>query len=386
VALIYGVHESSIFLVWPWIPVMIASILNSTAYCVMWWAGDVRDYWLVLTILEIFGVFINVYLTLVICVFYSRMNRVLEHYEGKRNGTKNYNRFSPNVTSQEIDVSNAIDEGEIGYRNQWDDPDRWYPDPKYPPPPPDPYFDSQPPYPPYGTPLKRPLDDPPFDPPPDNTQLSHAQSVPSLFDDSFRDVPRGHHHRRSHRHKSCHCHHRSRRHSHGHRRSRSRCKNKNCDCSDSSSIGPSESTDSRCHHRHRHRRDYSDDESDTTCNKHHRHRSERRGPRQVKRDDREQKELKHISTQADPLEPIIGSPAQGFTIPQNIVIPPVDAGLDADGNVQPRKYQINSEITISYDPKQQQLGISPRPETRNSGYRSSALPRTNAPVSITSNV
>uniref|UniRef100_A0A914Z082 Uncharacterized protein n=1 Tax=Panagrolaimus superbus TaxID=310955 RepID=A0A914Z082_9BILA len=136
---------------------MISSILTSTAYCVMWWAGDVRDYWLVLTILEIFGVFINVYLTLVVCVFYSRMNRVLEHYEGKRKTTKNYNRFSPNVTSQEIDVNEALDEGEIGYRNQWDDPDRWYPDPKYPPPPPDPYFDAQPPYPPYGTPLKRPL-------------------------------------------------------------------------------------------------------------------------------------------------------------------------------------------------------------------------------------
>ena len=103
-------------------------------------------------------------------------------------------------------------------------------------------------------------------------------------------------------------------------------------------VGPSESTESRHHHR-RHRRDYSDDESD--CCK-HRHRSDRRGPRQVKRDDRELKELKHSGTQPDPdiVEPF-GSPAQGFTIPQNIVIPPVDAGVDADGNIQPRKYQVN---------------------------------------------
>ena len=229
---------------------MIASILTSTAYCVMWWAGDVRDYWLVLTILEIFGVFINVYLTLVICVFYSRMNRVLEHYEGKRT-TKDYNRFSPNVTSQEIDINEALDEGEVqGYRNQWDDPDRWYPDPRYPPPPPDPYFDAKPPYPGYGTPVKRPLGEfivrtemqilqpsneiaLDFEPIPSATaQLSHAQSVPSLFDDSFRDVPRGHSHRKSRRRKSHHCS-RRRHHSHGHRRSRSRCKG--CDCSDAGS-------------------------------------------------------------------------------------------------------------------------------------------------------
>lgn len=26
----------------------------------MWWAGDVRDYWLALTIIEIIGVFVNV--------------------------------------------------------------------------------------------------------------------------------------------------------------------------------------------------------------------------------------------------------------------------------------------------------------------------------------
>jgi len=99
----------------------------------------------------------------------------------------------------------------------------------------------------------------------------------------------------------------------------------------------------------------------------------------VKREDRE-REFRHSSTQAEPLEDpaqtITANPAQGITIPQHIVIPPTE---DNDGN--PRKYHINSEITISYDPRQQGTG-SPRPETRASGITG----RTQQPVSITSNV
>jgi hypothetical protein len=54
-------------------------------------------------------------------------------------------------------------------------------------------------------------------------------------------------------------------------------------------------------------------------------------------------------------------PSAGISIPQHIVIPPE---TDAD-NSQPRKYQINSEITISYDPRTQAIsGTSPiRPES-----------------------
>lgn len=44
----------------PWFICMLSAILTSLAYCIMWWAGDVRDYWLALTILEIIGVIINV--------------------------------------------------------------------------------------------------------------------------------------------------------------------------------------------------------------------------------------------------------------------------------------------------------------------------------------
>lgn len=192
-------------------------------------------------------------------------------------------------------------------------------------------------------------------PPPPEPQLPHAQSVPSFFDDSFRDVPRGHHHRRSHRHK-CNCKKSRRRHSHHHHRSRSRCRGKNCDCSDAGSsefsVGLSESTDSRCHHHKRSK--YSDDESDESSHHcKHRSRSERRGPRQVKREDRE-REFRHSSTQAEPIEDqaqtFTGNPAQGITIPQHIVIPPTE---DNDGN--PRKYHVS--YTFKY-PCHFQLGFS----------------------------
>uniref|UniRef100_A0A1I8BYD0 MARVEL domain-containing protein n=1 Tax=Meloidogyne hapla TaxID=6305 RepID=A0A1I8BYD0_MELHA len=61
IMMIYGVHTWSRFLLVPWMVTMCASILTSIAYCIMWWAGDVRDYWLMLTIIEMFGVFLNVY-------------------------------------------------------------------------------------------------------------------------------------------------------------------------------------------------------------------------------------------------------------------------------------------------------------------------------------
>lgn len=54
------------------------------------------------------------------------------------------------------------------------------------------------------------------------------------------------------------------------------------------------------------------------------------------------------------------NPNSGFSIPQHIVIPPE---TNADPT-QPRKYQINSEITIAYDPNQ---GTLPRPSSRYPG-------------------
>ncbi|CAI5445694.1 unnamed protein product [Caenorhabditis angaria] len=82
-AMIYGIHTWSKYLVWPWFPVMISSILASLAYCIMWWAGDVRDYWLAITIIEIIVVFINIYCVVVVMMYYRRINATTDEYEGK---------------------------------------------------------------------------------------------------------------------------------------------------------------------------------------------------------------------------------------------------------------------------------------------------------------
>ncbi|KHJ97022.1 hypothetical protein OESDEN_03004 [Oesophagostomum dentatum] len=49
----------------------------------MWWAGDVRDYWMALTILEIIAVFINVYCVVVVYMFMKRLTATTDEYEGK---------------------------------------------------------------------------------------------------------------------------------------------------------------------------------------------------------------------------------------------------------------------------------------------------------------
>ncbi|XGW15592.1 hypothetical protein V3C99_001224 [Haemonchus contortus] len=84
VALIYGVHTWSRHLIWPWFICIVSSILTSLAYCIMWWAGDVRDYWMALTILEIIGVFINVYCVVVVYMFMQRLAAMTDEYEGKK--------------------------------------------------------------------------------------------------------------------------------------------------------------------------------------------------------------------------------------------------------------------------------------------------------------
>uniref|UniRef100_A0A914KT98 Uncharacterized protein n=1 Tax=Meloidogyne incognita TaxID=6306 RepID=A0A914KT98_MELIC len=89
IMMIYGVHTWSRFLLVPWMVTMCASILTSLAYCIMWWAGDVRDYWLMLTIIEMFGVFLNIYCFVVVVAFHQRMQAELEYYARRRK----YNRF-----------------------------------------------------------------------------------------------------------------------------------------------------------------------------------------------------------------------------------------------------------------------------------------------------
>jgi hypothetical protein len=375
---------------------MSSSILTSLAYCIMWWSGDVRDYWLVLTILQIFAVFLNCYCFVVIAVFYKRMQTELKYYEGKR--AMEYDRFSQRGTPQtEID--------------EWDDDRRW--------PPPRPAYPNvtdynlppygpkpQPPYYPEKLPLDRlgddPLDNPPTLDPRPHSALPHAQSVPTVFDD-FRDVPRQHQ-RRSHRHRSncrhCDRHHHHRSHSRSHRRKKRREDADMC-----SECSGTESTSSHHHnHRHRSRRHlYSDNESDLTSDADHRHkrREQKRGPRQVKRDDRD-RDQKSAAIQANPDEiassgelppsPVNPFGAQGITIPQHIVIPPTSLS-DSDGNVQPRKYQINSEITISYDPRQQGGVVGDSSSLNVSGAYPSSPPLSDRhsttqrnPMSVMSNV
>ncbi|VDN88312.1 unnamed protein product, partial [Brugia pahangi] len=48
-------------------------------------------------------------------------------------------------------------------------------------------------------------------------------------------------------------------------------------------------------------------------------------------------------------------PQKGLALPQQIIIPPSNGNIGADGRPQPQTYQINSEIRISYD----QNGRSP---------------------------
>uniref|UniRef100_A0A0K0DW61 MARVEL domain-containing protein n=1 Tax=Strongyloides stercoralis TaxID=6248 RepID=A0A0K0DW61_STRER len=74
-ALIYGIHNTSRFLIWPWFPCMISSILTSTAYCIMWWVGDVRDYWLAITICLIILQFINAYCFVVVIIYYGNIEK-----------------------------------------------------------------------------------------------------------------------------------------------------------------------------------------------------------------------------------------------------------------------------------------------------------------------
>uniref|UniRef100_A0A914C092 Uncharacterized protein n=1 Tax=Acrobeloides nanus TaxID=290746 RepID=A0A914C092_9BILA len=394
--LIYGVHTWSRFLVWPWFPCMASSILTSLAYCIMWWTGDVRDYWLVLTIVEIFGVLVNVYCFFVIAVFYKRMQQELKYYEEKRSRRK-YDRFSQADTSGAY--TDQDDSRELAYR-EWDD--RYQPQDKYPPPP-DPYI-QRPPY--YGTPTRysqeqrfeevEQAESEPIVPMTDTQRpIQQAQSVPSLFED-FRDVPRGS--VRRHRHRSyCKCcdrhhHHHSHHHHHKRRRSRSRCRKDSSDAC-SSDYSATDSTSSRHRHR-RHSRHYSDNESDLSNftengKKRRKHREERKGPRQVKRDDRD-REFRSAETQVASEIPEMTQPSGypgAFTIPQHIVIPPVSP--DEPDNDKPRKYKINSEITISYDPRRggtSQVGYAPSPRPDSRPLSRGPLSTQNHPISITSNV
>ncbi|PIC42679.1 hypothetical protein B9Z55_009679 [Caenorhabditis nigoni] len=108
-AMIYGIHTWSKYLIWPWFPTMISSILATLAYCIMWWCGDVRDYWLAITIIEIIVVFINIYCVVVVMVYYRRINATTDEYEGKDRRGVRYN-INRNGNSRR-DLLQSYDDG-----------------------------------------------------------------------------------------------------------------------------------------------------------------------------------------------------------------------------------------------------------------------------------
>ncbi|KAI6181986.1 hypothetical protein M3Y99_01965600 [Aphelenchoides fujianensis] len=337
VALIYAVQTWSRFLVWPWVVTMLCSILTSLAYCITWWSGDVRDYWLVLTILEFFGVVINCYCFVVVWVFYQNMADELRYYEGRKN---KYDRFSqrenPPTIEEEIDDddtrihSNRPSTGRLTIAPRCR-PER---------------FDT--------LPIDEQLGDP-FDEV-DGGRLQPAHSMPTLFDD-FHDVPRQHHRESTRR--------------------RRRRKQESCSSTCSTDLTTEDTVSTQPHGRRRHRSHHD----------HHRRRSHSRGHVRERLSDEESQPTVDLS----------------FEKPRGRrheeVIPP-ENDTDPTTSGQPRKYQINSEIVISYDPRQQ--GGASRPESRQhigqldlGGVASSRPPSDRAghsgrppfpPVSITSNV
>uniref|UniRef100_A0A1I7SWD8 Conserved plasma membrane protein n=2 Tax=Bursaphelenchus xylophilus TaxID=6326 RepID=A0A1I7SWD8_BURXY len=341
--LIYGVHTWSRYLVVPWLITTLCAILTSLAYCITWWAGDVRDYWLALTIIVFFTILVNCYCFTVVWVFYKRMDEELKYYEGKK--MNKYNKFTSN---QGYPYDPDENDFAGGYPEPQTDP-RWPNDEgfNYRRDFPDERFDNIP-----GDPLQEGfVDDRPKSVPPFH---------PTVYDD-FADVPRQAS-RHSHRKHSCHCN----RHHKKHRRRHRSLHHKDDLCSSSCSTeytGTEETVSThpagrRHHSRHdRHRRSHS------RC--HHRTVSP--------------KSSKSAVVQVDPDELSRGdsnvgtllSGGGGFTIPQHIVIPPE---TNADPS-QPRKYQINSEITISYDPKQLPEQADGMPYARSPN-----------PISFTSNV
>lgn len=64
-ALVYGIKSKSENLVFQWFPSMIFSMLASLIYCILWWCGDVRDYWTAITVVLTIGFLMNGYCVVV---------------------------------------------------------------------------------------------------------------------------------------------------------------------------------------------------------------------------------------------------------------------------------------------------------------------------------
>jgi len=70
VMLIYGTRSWNRSMIWPWLFNMAVMVLICLAYCITWWIGYIRGYWVVLSLIEILCVFVNLYCLVVVYAFY----------------------------------------------------------------------------------------------------------------------------------------------------------------------------------------------------------------------------------------------------------------------------------------------------------------------------
>ncbi|KAK6025621.1 hypothetical protein OSTOST_08474 [Ostertagia ostertagi] len=363
-------HEWSRHLIWPWFICIVSSILTSLAYCIMWWAGDVRDYWMALTILEIIGVFINVYCVVVVYMFMQRLAATTDEYEGKKPQVR-YKVNRNGYTRKPLDDYRTMYQNYPPYSPSGM-PQTPLPMPSspYPPVPPYPvddhevsafqsvfapakfhnsrlqYFIStlQPNFTLFGAHLS---DDQeavmPTTPP--NPSLQNQPMVIKGDDGVEHDAPSPSSPRQPTagiEPKKSHSDHHNR-----DRDDRRRRKERNGD-----------DHRKRRHERDEYERNGRDDIVERTGERRSRRHEHRNG--EASRLERPEKETSFDTVQTDATFPLSG----GISIPQHIVIPPSMGERGPDGNPLPQKFQINSEITINYD------GLNPTPQSDpNEPYR-----------------
>uniref|UniRef100_A0AC35TXN4 Conserved plasma membrane protein n=1 Tax=Rhabditophanes sp. KR3021 TaxID=114890 RepID=A0AC35TXN4_9BILA len=352
VSLIYGIHTISRCLIAVWFPCIIGSMLFSLAYCIMWWCGDVRDYWVVLTIIEMIGVIINIYCLVVILAFYHRIGaerKVCKIKYGQSNLDLQYpNHARINTLPRKtypLELDNFDEDRPISpvnrqsirkrplppeqdYRNNiqpaHSDPTEIHG--RYPSP--GPYHSQT-----QSVPMEKYTVDLDIDQLPASAEASTMRD----YDPYYKKAKPSCHHRtcpqsKPSKHKTKHRH-----------RSRRRCES---DDSYETEItyDPSYYSGDKQSRKHR-----------PSCSK---HRSSSR---------RRYQDVPTTLTAAD-LE-------NGFTIPQNIVIPPnLTAG--PDGTIRPQKYIINSEITIGYNSKNEptiKLNNNTLDQSHNNNQRTTSI-------------
>ncbi|CAL2036533.1 unnamed protein product [Caenorhabditis brenneri] len=69
-AMMLGVSSKSETLIIPWFACMISSMFASLIYCILWWCGDVRDYWTAITVVLTIESIINIYCVAVVIQYY----------------------------------------------------------------------------------------------------------------------------------------------------------------------------------------------------------------------------------------------------------------------------------------------------------------------------